>query len=257
MSKRGFTILILFILLSLNAFLAYAGAIPDTREGWDHLWAEVLIDIVVLGVLFAVVAVYLLIRFKRKSPDDTGSASKLSPLAAFGWVVIPVSVFMADDIFLALKNFDLWSHYRNVPKGAYELEVESYMWGYNIKYPEGIITNNELRVPVGRPIHVKLSSPDVIHTLFIPDLRVKWDALPGRQTYLWFYPREAGEHVMTCTEYCGTLHSGMHGKVIMMPQQEFSKWIDTTMAEQGIKPKGVSGSDVTPEAAKKETGGGA
>ena len=109
----------------------------------------------------------------------------------------------------------------------------SYMWGWEIEYSEGIKTQNEMRVPAGRPVHVKLKSRDVIHTLFMPDFRVKWDALPGTVQYLWFYPTKVGEHVMTCTEFCGTLHSSMHGKVIVMTEDDFSRWVEENKPKQG------------------------
>lgn len=206
-------------------------------EGWDELWRELMIDIVVIGVIFAIVTTYLLIKYRRKSPNETGSATKLKPIAAFGWVLIPAFIFMADDIYLGLENLIHWRDFRNVPQNAYTVEATGRMWGYEIKYPEGITTQNEMRVPVGRPIQVTLQSSDVIHTMFIPDYRVKWDMLPGTVHYLWFYPKEAGEHVFTCTEFCGVLHSGMYGKLIVMPVDAFNKWVDENKPKGENKPK--------------------
>lgn len=195
------------------------------QEGWDELWRELMIDVGVIGVIFAIVTLYLMIRYRRKRPDETGSAPKLSPIAAFGWVLIPLFVFMADDIYMGLKNWNLWNEYRDVPQDAYSVDVTAFLWGFEIKYPEGVTTQNELRVPVGKPIHVKLTSRDTIHTFFLPDFRVKWDALPGRVQSLWFRPTKVGEHVFTCTEYCGLLHSRMFGKLIVMEEDEFSRWL--------------------------------
>lgn len=210
-----------------------AGAVPDFTAGWKHLWKELMIDITVIGVLFALVTIYLLIANRRRSPDEVGKGKKLTPLAAFGWVFIPAFIFMADDIFLAAKNFELWQVYRTVPKGAYEIEVEGYMWGFDVKYPDGITSYNEMRVPAGTPVKVNLKSRDVVHSFFIPDFKVKWDMVPGMDTYLWFYPKETGEHVMTCAEYCGMLHSSMFGKVIVLPPDEFNKWVSENKAKGG------------------------
>ncbi len=214
---------------------AHAGeGIPDPRAGWNELWHELMIDITLIGLVFAGVTVYFMVRYKRQRPDEEGGSFKLTPLGAFGWTLIPAFIFMADDIFLAAKNFELWNDYRNVPENAYVVEVEAYMWGWNVKYPdEGIEVNNEMYVPQGRPIMVRLTSRDVVHSFFIPDFRVKWDALPGRTTYLWFYPKERGEHVMTCTEYCGLLHSNMYGKIKVISQDEFSSWIEKNKKEGG------------------------
>lgn len=214
----------------LGALPAYAADPPaqpthDPVASWDKLWHELMIDISVIGLIFAAITVYLLIRYRRKGQHEEGKGTILKPLAAVGWVLVPSFIFMSDDIFLAAKNFELWNNMRTVPAGAYELEVKGFMWGWDVTYPEGVTTTNEMRVPAGRPIKVRLTSRDVLHSFYIPDYRVKWDLVPGMETYLWFYPKEAGEHVMTCAEFCGPLHSSMHGKVIVMPEEEFNKWL--------------------------------
>lgn len=224
--------LILFVLLSQLAVSGYAEIIPDLKAGWDELWHELMVDIFVIGIVFAAVTFYLLIRYRRRQQGEEGHGPKLSPLAAFGWVVIPVFVFMADDIYLAAKNYSLWNQYRNVPANAMVIDVEGFMWGWDFKYPEGIITTNELRVPAGKPVKLNLTSRDVVHSFFMPDFRQKWDAVKGKKNYLWFYPKQVGEHVVTCTEFCGVLHSSMYGKVIVMPENEFNKWVEDN------KPKG-------------------
>lgn len=236
--KPGFTIF-------SAAFISFTGvlqrgsalaAIADPKEGWHELWQDLLIDITFIGVVFAAITLYFLVKYRRRHPDEEGSGSKLSVFAIFGWVLIPAFVFMADDIFLAAKNFTLWNEYRRVPAGAYVVEVEAYMWGWDFKYAEGVTATNELRVAVGRPVKVRLNSRDVVHSFFIPDYKVKWDTMPGRETYLWFYPDKVGEHVITCAEYCGMLHSGMHGKLIVMPEDEFLKWLKDNKNKGGMMP---------------------
>lgn len=199
--------------------------VPDLRAGWDELWHELMVDIWVIGILFAVITLYLLIRYRRKRHDEEGQGPKLSKLASFGWVFVPAFLFLADDIFLAAKNFELWNKMREVPAGAYEIKVEGFMWGFDITHPGGATATNELRVPEGTPVKASLTSRDVVHSFFLPDYRVKWDMMPGMNTYLWFNSGAPGEHVMTCAEYCGTMHSGMYGKVIVMPRADFDKWV--------------------------------
>lgn len=202
-----------------------AEAMPDPVEIWDRLWRGLMFDIVFIGAIFAAAALYLLIKYRRGNCHDKGNAPRLSAAAAIGWAVIPAIIFLADDLFLAARNFELWNVYRNVPANAYVIELKSAMWSWSFAYPEGITAANELRVPAGRPVMLKMTSRDVVHSLFIPDFRIKEDSMPGRTTYLWFYPKKPGEHVITCAEYCGVLHSGMHGKVIVMPSDEFFRWI--------------------------------
>ncbi len=99
------------------------------------------------------------------------------------------------------------------------------MWSWNFTYPEGVETTNELVVPEGKPILLRMTSRDVVHALSLPYFRVKEDSMPGRLTYLWFYPKKAGEYVMTCTEFCGVLHSKMTGTLKVLPKEEFDSWL--------------------------------
>jgi cytochrome c oxidase subunit II len=217
---------------TLAAVVAQAAeAARDPARGWDRLWFEVVVDITILGLLFAAVAAYFVIRYRRRDPGQVGSAPKLSPAMVVGWAIIPVFVFMADDFFLAANGWQLWNNYREVPANRIEIQLESGMYSWDYTYPNGVRAQNELRVPAGRPVLLRMTSRDTIHSHFIPDFRVKEDSMPGRVTYLWFYPREPGEHIVTCAEYCGIMHSYMVGKVIVMPEAEFTAWYEQQAAQ--------------------------
>lgn len=216
-------------LISSAAFAAYE--LPDPDRGWDRLWNTVIFDITVLGVLFALVTAWFVIRYRRRDPNQEGSAPKLSAAVAVGWVVVPVFVFMADDFYLAAKGWKLWNDYRDVPAERLEVRLESGMYSWDYTYPNGVSAQNELRVPAGKPVLLRMTSRDTIHSHFIPDFRVKEDSMPGRVTYLWFHPREPGEHVITCAEYCGLMHSYMVGKVVVLPPAEFAIWYEGEAAK--------------------------
>ena len=81
-----------------------------------------------------------------------------------------------------------------------------------------------LNVPVRKPVKLLITSADVVHSLYIPAYRIKEDAVPGRQTYLWFLPDERGSYDLFCTEYCGVAHSSMTTKVNVMTEQDFNDW---------------------------------
>ena len=201
------------------------GMIADPVEGWHELWHEMLVDITVMGLIFAAVTLYFMFRYHRKYPQQEGKPVKLSFAGMMLWALIPAFLFMADDLYLAGKTWALYNTYRNPPENSYEIRVEASMWTWSFTYPNGVEATNELRVPAGQPIVMRMKSRDVIHSFFMPDFKVKEDTMPGRVTYLWFYPKEPGEHVITCTEYCGVLHSSMQGKLIIMPRDEFNKWL--------------------------------
>jgi cytochrome c oxidase subunit 2 len=201
-----------------------AERIVDPARSWDRLWQTVIFDITVLGLLFALVAAYFVWKYRRRSPDQEGNPPKLSAAMAVGWAVVPAFVFMADDFFIAARGWQLWNEFRQVPADRLEIQLESGMYSWDYTYPNGVRAQNELRVPAGKPVVLRMTSRDTIHSHFIPDFRVKEDSMPGRVTYLWFYPQKPGEHVITCAEYCGVGHSYMAGKVIVLPPEAFARW---------------------------------
>lgn len=197
----------------------------DPAAGWDRLWNLVILDITVIGVGFALVIAWFLFRYRARKPGDTGSAPVMTVAAAVGWAAIPTFLFLADDLYIAANGWKLWNDYRDVPADRLEVKLESGMYSWDYTYANGVRTQNELRVPAGKPVLLRMTSRDTLHSHFIPDFRVKEDSMPGRVTYLWFHPKVPGEHVVTCAEYCGVMHSYMAGKIIVLPQAEFDEWL--------------------------------
>jgi cytochrome c oxidase subunit 2 len=97
------------------------------------------------------------------------------------------------------------------------------MWRF--QHIDGQSEINELHVPLGRAVKVTFTSEDVLHSLYIPAFRVKADAIPGRYSSIWFTPTKTGEYHLFCAEYCGTRHSGMIGRVVVMEQNEYQAWL--------------------------------
>jgi cytochrome c oxidase subunit 2 len=124
------------------------------------------------------------------------------------------------------------------PKNAYEIQVTAWQWGWNFRYPNGA-TSDDLVIPAATPVRLIMRSNDVIHSLFIPDFRVKKDVVPGRYSQMWFeavnptgndptklVPAEG--HHLFCTEYCGTGHSNMNRTVYVLPRPAFDEWLEKT-----------------------------
>mgnify|MGYP000947052814 FL=1 len=199
--------------------------INDPARGWDHLWHEVIVDITIIGILFAIVTAYFLFTSRRTAENQVGASPKLSPAAAVAWVVIPTFVFLSIDLYTAANGWVLWNHYRDVPADRLEVKLEAGMYSWDYTYPNGVRTQNELVVPAGKPVLLRMTSRDTLHSHYIPDFRVKEDSMPGRITYLWFYPEKPGEHIVTCAEYCGVMHSYMAGRVVVKAPEEYAAWM--------------------------------
>lgn len=234
MSKWFLTVAVTVTSLSISA-LSFAssgashdggaGGIKDPKAGWEHLWHECLIDIILIGVIFAIITLYLLIANRRTSPDQVGTAGPLSSSAMLSWVFIPTFLFMADDFYLGVKAWDLFRVYRTMPEDGLEIKMDASMWNFHFTYPNGIELDNELVVPKGTPVVMRMTSYDTIHSLYPVNHWVKEDAMPGRITHMWFLPTEVGESVLTCAEYCGFGHSGMYGTLIVKEQADYDRWV--------------------------------
>lgn len=199
--------------------------INDPARGWDSLWHEVIVDITVIGILFALVTAWFVIKSRRTPENQVGASPKLTPAAAVAWVVIPIFVFLSIDLYTAANGWVLWNHYRDVPADRLEIKLESGMYSWDYTYPNGVRTQNQLIVPAGKPVMLRMTSRDTLHSHFIPDFRVKEDSMPGRVTYLWFNPTKPGEHLVTCAEYCGVMHSYMAGRIIVKSAEDYAAWM--------------------------------
>ena len=108
-----------------------------------------------------------------------------------------------------------------------EIQVTGKKWLWQFEYPDGTRSVNEVHMPVNKAVHLVMTSEDVLHDFFVPDMRVKRDVIPGRYSEYWFTPTMVGEHVSTCAEYCGKGHSDMHAKLFVDTQQKFDEWMAT------------------------------
>ncbi|MDH5509079.1 MAG: hypothetical protein OEZ32_01865 [Nitrospinota bacterium] len=247
MRIKAFSVMAGAVAMLAFAFPGEALALNDHTPEWDKVWMHLLIDVGVIGAIFLVVSIYFLLSYTRKSEGEVGKLKQMSFGNSLAWALIPAFIFMADDFYLAAQGWNLWNSQRRVPEGAYEIQVTGRMWGWDFAYPNGAMSSSDVEydetglvtgidgdglvVAQGTPVVLRMSSADVVHSFFIPDFRIKEDLMPGRITYLWFNPKDAGEHVYTCTEFCGLDHSRMYGKVKILPQPEFDAWLASKSEE--------------------------
>lgn len=183
-----------------------------------------------VGVMIAMV--YFVIKYRHKE----GVAAEPSPHhntpLEIIWTAIPSLIVLVIFYYGFVGYLDLTVK----PSNTYQIHGGGQKWKWLFTYPNGHV-NQDLHVPMDKPTEVILSSEDVIHSLFIPNFRVKQDAVPGRYTRIWFQPTEPGEMDLFCAEYCGTEHSSMIAKVVVHPPGEFEKWlIEAEAAEQNGPP---------------------
>jgi cytochrome c oxidase subunit 2 len=116
---------------------------------------------------------------------------------------------------------------------AVRIEINGHQWAWDARYagPDGkfntkddIVTLNDIRVPVGTPVILELASADVIHSFYLPNFRVKQDAMPGMINRMLFQAKEVGEFDIGCAQHCGTNHYKMKAKLTVMSKEDYAKW---------------------------------
>lgn len=202
-----------------------AEKIISPTDAWNKTWDHILVDLWVIGIVFGLIAVYFLIRYRAKSPDQVGEPVNLTPAQMWAWALIPAAIFMADDFFLSAKGWTLWNIQRTVPSNALEVKVNAMQWSFEFDYGDGVTSTDEMVVPVGQPVALRMTATDVIHSFGIAEYRLKEDMMPGRVTYLWFYPDKPLVSQVVCMEFCGTAHAQMTTPVKAVPKPEFDAWV--------------------------------
>ena len=105
------------------------------------------------------------------------------------------------------------------------LEITGHQWWWEAKYPDsGVLTSNQIFIPTGKKILLKLNSADVIHSWWVPDLGRKLDMIPGQDNYMWFYAEKQGEYLGSCSEFCGIQHARMRIRVTALKPDDFEVW---------------------------------
>jgi cytochrome c oxidase subunit 2 len=137
-------------------------------------------------------------------------------------------------LFVAWWGWGFWQYVQiaSPPSNSYDVYVSGKQWMWKFAYPDGSHTINTLYVPAQKPVRLILTSRDVIHSFYVPDFRVKHDAIPGRYTTVWFNANAPGTHRIFCAEYCGTWHSRMMGQVIALSSRDFEAWQQNGEREQ-------------------------
>jgi cytochrome c oxidase subunit II len=203
-----------------------------------------------LGVYLALLV--FCIRYRRRTPNALGPAPTPRILGShkleLAWTVAPLVIFLGFFVWGAWV-YNMAFH---PPPDATEIYVVGKQWMWKVQYPEGqrvIIGQNSLGygkevggegyfegvmvLPVGRPVRLIGTSEDVIHSFGIPAFRAKFDVVPGRYTSMWHLPTKTGEYNIVCNQYCGTNHSLMVGKLVVVEPGVYERWLAGTWRPEG------------------------
>lgn len=175
----------------------------------------------VMTILIGVLILFFAIRYRRGSnADRTETESHFFFMEAI-WIIGPFAIMMVM-FFWGAKLFFTQTR---APANSLEITGVGKQWMWKFQHPEGRREINDLHVPLGQPIRMRLISEDVIHSVYVPAFRQKQDVLPGRYTTMWFKPTKLGKYHLFCAEYCGAKHSEMRGYVYVMEPAKYQEWL--------------------------------
>ncbi len=198
---------------------------PASTVAGDVDWAFYFI--LAISIIFVILNLGLMIFFAIKYRARPGrkaekTATHSTPLELV-WTIIPVILVIA----IFYYGFVGFMNMIATPANAYVVNVTAYKWAWEFEHPNGY-RENVLHVPANRPVKLVLNSLDVIHSFYVPAFRIKKDLVPGRYNNAWFEATEPNPdgYALLCAEYCGTRHSAMISKVVVLPQAEFEVWME-------------------------------
>ncbi|MCM8794360.1 MAG: cytochrome c oxidase subunit II [Candidatus Omnitrophica bacterium] len=202
------------------------------RLFWVAFWLTGSTFLVVVGLL-----AYMILRYRARPGQRALYSRGENRGARLLTIGLALLVFVAIDVQLAVRDHAAWERiWGQVPAPETTLRVQVFgeQFAWNIRYAgkdgtfgtaDDVVTLNQLHVPVNKTVVAQLSSKDVVHSFFLPNLRIKQDAVPGLVTSLYFQARKTGTFDIACAEHCGFGHYQMRGFLVVESQEGFDAWL--------------------------------
>jgi len=203
---------------------------PTTQEV-DNVFLFIVVVSVFFLLLVTGAMIYFAIRYSEKRHPKADNITGNTTLEVL-WTVIPLILVL----MMFFYGWDAFKNMRTVPPNAMVIKVTGRMWYWGFEYANHKKSDTLLYVPVGQPIKMEITSNDVNHSFYLPQFRIKEDAIPGRTNYLVFNPVKEGVFDIFCAEYCGMNHSYMLGHVIVLPADKFYEWYNKVDSVKGNVP---------------------
>jgi cytochrome c oxidase subunit 2 len=177
--------------------------------------------------------IYFLIRYRRR-PGQRAIYVHGNTFRQYAWILVLGLIVVLLDIGIDIHGEEVWQKVKlRVPPADIQVRVTAKQFNWEVLHPgpDGVFDtqddhqiDGQLDVPVNKVVHVTLTSKDVIHSFFLPHLRLKQDAMPGRNILVWFEATKPGEYDWPCAELCGTGHTGMVGRLTVHTPETYKAW---------------------------------
>ena len=199
----------------------------------DRLYYVILIITGIVFLITEVALVWFLFKYRHREGHKAEYIHG-NTRAEIVWTIIPAVIVLA----IALASRGVWAQVKDpeeFPSNALPVLITAKQFEWNVTYPgsdgelgtgDDFTVRNRLDVPVGRPTRIILHSEDVIHSLFLPEMRLKQDAVPGMEIQVWFEPTRIGEFPIGCAELCGIGHTRMRGTLTVHSAADYQAWVN-------------------------------
>ena len=204
----------------------------------DHLFRFILLLTGVVFIVTEVVLFYFLWRYDGSKNAEPVKFSHGNHNLEIVWTILPAATLL----FIALYQINAWATAKiEMPNVAPTVEVVARQFEWRLRYPgpdgeigtlDDIHHVNDLHIPVDEDVLIELKSMDVLHSFFLPELRVKQDAVPGMKVPVWFKALEPGEYDLVCAELCGWGHYKMKGRLTVQSREDYDAWLEELRVAQ-------------------------
>ncbi|MDQ3888977.1 MAG: cytochrome c oxidase subunit II [Actinomycetota bacterium] len=193
----------------------------------DHVFWFATVICLVIFALVASVSIYAGIKFRAR-PDDPDDGAPIHGHTGLEivWTAVPAVLVTSIALYSSITLIGL----EDIPADHRVVKVTSQQFAWSFTYPELKTTKGELVLERGEPVELDLTSKDVIHSFWVPEFRMKQDAVPGVTTRLVITPDQTGTFDVVCTELCGLGHAGMRARAVVLGREKYERWVEEQKA---------------------------
>jgi cytochrome c oxidase subunit 2 len=235
-----FALVILLAGVLIGRYVRLTPAEASIRAGQVDLLFNTMLGIAAaIFLLVEGILVVAAIRYRRKKGDDgDGLPIHGSHRLEIAWTLVPTLIVL----WLGVYSYQIFAQIRTPPQDAMTVEVISRQFQWEFRYPEAHIIANDLYLPEGQAVRLRIRSEDVLHSFWVPEFRVKQDAIPMRETEVYFTPHAVGRYRVVCAELCGVGHArmGLISHVVVQSRTDFDAWVAEQQAAAGRPPDPVT-----------------
>ncbi len=237
-------------LLAVAVLAACSGPFPqstlipkgDFARMVDEVFSTTVRWAVVVFVLVEGALLVAIWKFRARPGDAEPEQTHGNATVEIFWTVIPAAILT----FIAIPTVRTIFQTSELPADGLEVEVIGHQWWWEFRYPEHrIVTANEMHVPAGRPVSLKIRTADVLHSFWVPQFAAKRDAFPGKYTTLYFTTDSLGSFTGQCAEFCGVQHGRMGSLVVVQTPEAFEQWVALQQRGSPLIDAGVAAPDTT------------